>query len=204
MLFSDTYFTIDEPSTGLYKEKGSKFIARALPVKSESEVKAVLEALRKEYFDARHHCYAYVIGADKSAWRMNDDGEPSGTAGRPIHGQILSFDLTNVLVVVIRYFGGTKLGVSGLIQAYKTATQDALSQARIVEKTVNEVYQLKFKYPAMNDVMRIIKEENLLLLDNQYDIECSITYKVRQMKADDVNAKFRKTYDNEIIYLRTE
>ncbi len=204
MLFSDTYLTIDEPSTGLYKEKGSKFIARALPVKSESEVKAALEALRKEFFDARHHCFAYILGADKSAWRMNDDGEPSGTAGRPIHGQILSFDLTNVLVVVIRYFGGTKLGVSGLIQAYKTATQDALSQARIVEKTVNEVYQLKFKYPAMNDVMRIIKEENLLLLDNQYDIECSITYMVRRMKADDVNSKFRKTYDNEIIYLRTE
>lgn len=203
MLFEDTYKTITQPSSGLYKEKGSKFIALAYPVTAEDGVKHILEDLRKEYYDARHHCYAYILGPDKSAWRINDDGEPSGTAGKPIHGQILSFDLTNILIVVIRYFGGTKLGVSGLINAYKSAAKDALSQAEIVEKTVNEIYRLEFPYELMNDVMRIIKEEDLHMIDNQYDNSCTITYSIRKNEADRVKTRLQKTHVNKITYLQT-
>lgn len=204
MLFDDTYYTITSRSTGLYKEKGSKFIAFAIPVLNETEVKAELERLRKEYYDARHHCYAYVTGFDKSSWRVNDDGEPSGTGGRPIHGQIQSKDLTNILLVVVRYFGGIKLGVSGLINAYKTAAADALAQAEIVEKTVNEIYELKFDYEAMNDIMKIVKDDGLLLLDTQFDLKCSLTYKIRKREADRVNGKFRKTYNCKVIYIKSE
>ncbi len=203
MLFEDTYKTITQASSGLYKEKGSKFIALAYPVTGEGEVKQLLEDLRKEYYDARHHCYAYILGPDRSAWRVNDDGEPSGTGGKPIHGQILSFDLTNVLIVVIRYFGGTKLGVSGLINAYKSAAKDALSQAEIVEKTVNEIYRLEFPYELMNDVMRIIKEEDLHMIDNQYDNSCTITYSIRKNEADRVKTRLQKTHVNNITYLQT-
>jgi uncharacterized YigZ family protein len=204
MLFDDTYRTINSQSTGLYKEKGSKFIAIASPVKDDIEVKSVLERLRKEYYDARHHCYAYVLGFDKSSWRANDDGEPSGTAGRPIHGQIQSYDLTNVLIVVVRYFGGIKLGVSGLINAYKTAAADALSQADIQERTVNEIYELRFNYEAMNDIMKIVKDDGLLLLNTQFDLECNLTYKIRKKDADKVNEKFRKSYGSKVIYLKSE
>lgn len=204
MLFEDTYHTISSRTTGLYKEKGSKFIAFAIPVKDENEVKNELEQIRKDYYDARHHCYAYVIGFDKSAWRANDDGEPSGTAGRPIYGQLQSKDLTNVLIVVVRYFGGIKLGVSGLINAYKSAAADALDQADIIEKTVDEIYELKFNYDAMNDIMKIVKDDGLLLINTQFDLECSLTYKIRKKEADRVNEKFRKTYRCKIIYLKSE
>lgn len=203
MLFEDSYKTITETCTGLYKEKGSKFIAIAIPVVNEESVKQKLAELRKEYYDARHHCYSYVLGPDKSAWRINDDGEPSGTAGKPIHGQILSFDLTNILIVVIRYFGGTKLGVSGLITAYKTAAKDALLQAEIIEKTVNEVYMLEFPYEVMNEVMRIIKEENLHIIDNQFNNSCIITYSIRKNEADRIKYRFLKTHENKITYLET-
>lgn len=203
MLFEDTYKTITQTSSGLYKEKGSKFIAMAYPVSNEEAVKQILVELKKEHFNARHHCYAYVLGPDKSAWRVNDDGEPSGTAGRPIHGQIQSFDLTNILIVVVRYFGGTKLGVSGLITAYKTAAKDALSHAEIIEKTVNEVYKLEFPYEEMNDVMRIIKEENLQIIDNQYDDACIIIYSIRKNEADRIKYRFMKTNVNHITYLLT-
>lgn len=204
MLFEDTYYTISCRSTGLYKEKGSKFIALAIPVKDEQEVKNELDQIRKDYYDARHHCYAYIIGFDKSAWRANDDGEPSGTAGRPIYGQLQSKDLTNVLIVVVRYFGGIKLGVSGLINAYKSAAADALTQADIIEKTVNEIYELKFNYDAMNDIMKIVKDDGLQLLNTQFDLECSLTYIIRKKDADRVNEKFRKTYRCKIIYLKSE
>lgn len=203
MLFEDTYKTITQPSSGLYKEKGSKFIALAYPVTGEDGVKKILEDLRKEYYDARHHCFAYILGPDRAAWRMNDDGEPSGTGGKPIHGQILSFDLTNILIVVIRYFGGTKLGVSGLINAYKSAAKDALSQAEIVEKTVNEIYKLEFPYELMNDVMRIIKEEDLQMIDNQFNNSCTITYSIRKNEADRVKIRLLKTHVNKITYLKT-
>ena len=203
MLFDDTYKTITQESSGLYKEKGSKFIALAYPVSNEDEVKEILAELKKEYYNARHHCYAYVLNPDKSAWRVNDDGEPSGTGGRPIHGQIQSFDLTNILIVVVRYFGGTKLGVSGLINAYKAAAQDALSQAEIIEKTVNEVYKLEFPYEEMNDVMRIIKDENIDILDNQYDEACIITYSIRKNEADRIKFRFMKTNVIQVTYLLT-
>jgi len=204
MLFDDTYKTISEPSTGIYKEKGSKFIAIATPVVSEDEVKTVLDSLRKEYYDARHHCYAYILGFDKSAWRANDDGEPSGTAGRPIHGQLLSHDLTNTLLVVVRYFGGIKLGVSGLINAYKSAAADALSNAQIVERTVNEIYEVNFDYESMNDIMKIMKEDDVQIINTNFDLKCKIIYKIRRKYADDINAKIRKTNKSSIIYLRSE
>lgn len=202
MLFEDTYKTLKERCTGLFKEKGSKFIAWAVPVKTEEEVKLVLEDFRKEYYDARHHCYAYILGPDKSAWRANDDGEPSGTAGKPIHGQLLSFDLTNVLIVVIRYFGGTKLGVSGLINAYKTAAREAIISGKIIELTVNEVYKIEFPYESMNEIMRIIKEESAQIIDNQFINNCIITYTIRKRDADKVNLRLRKTYAAKITYLK--
>lgn len=202
MLFEDTYKTLEERCTGLFKEKGSKFIAWAVPVKTEEEVKLVLEDFRKEYYDARHHCYAYILGPDKSAWRANDDGEPSGTAGKPIHGQLLSFDLTNVLIVVIRYFGGTKLGVSGLINAYKTAAREAIISGKIIELTVNEVYKIEFPYESMNEIMRIIKEESAQIIDNQFINNCIITYTIRKRDADKVNLRLRKTYAAKITYLK--
>jgi uncharacterized YigZ family protein len=182
MEIKDTYKTIAMQSQGLYKEKGSKFIALAYPVLLEEDVKDILSDLRKQYHDARHHCYAYVIGYNGENWRANDDGEPSSTAGKPIHGQILSRELTNTLVVVIRYFGGTKLGVSGLINAYKTAAAEALDANEIIERTVNDIYKVTFAYPATNEVMRLIKEEDLPVIDQQFDSSCAVTLGIRQTK----------------------
>jgi uncharacterized YigZ family protein len=179
-MFDDTYQTIAAPAEGLYKEKGSKFLAFAFPVHDENEVKALLESKRKEYFDARHHCYAYILGADKAAYRINDDGEPSGTAGKPIHGQLMSLDLTDTLVVVIRYFGGIKLGVSGLINAYRTAARDALEHAHIVQKTIDVLYRVSFQYEQMNDVMRILKQFDLVPCHQQFDLQCSLEFSVRR------------------------
>lgn len=155
---NDTFKSISGSSEGLYKEKGSKFLAFAYPVVSEEEVRTVLDRIRKEYYDARHHCYAYRLGLTGNVWRYNDDGEPSSTAGRPIYGQILSRELSDVLIVVVRYFGGTKLGVPGLIRAYKTAAADALDHARTVEKVASERYAVTFDYVAMDRVMRILKD----------------------------------------------
>ncbi|WP_242927692.1 IMPACT family protein [Pontibacter vulgaris] len=176
----DTYRTIAAPSEGLYKEKGSKFIALAYPVYSEEDVKEHLTELRKKYFDARHHCYAYSLGADKSRYRANDDGEPNHSAGDPILGQIRSADLSNVLVVVVRYFGGTKLGVSGLIHAYKTATAEAIANATIIEKHETALLQVHFTYPQMNDVMGLVKEYELAVRDQQFELECQMTLEVRK------------------------
>lgn len=204
MLFEDTYKTIESESSGLYKEKGSKFIALAYPVKSESEVKEIIDQIKKKYYDARHHCYAYVLGFDKSAWRVNDDGEPSGTAGKPIHGQLLSYDLTNTLLVVIRYFGGTKLGVSGLINAYKQAARDALQNATIIEKTINEVYKLSFPFESMNDAMKIVKDFGLQIVDSNYDSNAYIIYKIRLNDAQKVIAKIKTSYRFDLIYIKSE
>ena len=179
-MFDDTYRTLAAPAEGLYKEKGSKFLAFAYPVHSTDEVKAHLEQLRKDYFDARHHCYAYILGPRKDAFRSNDDGEPSGTGGRPIHGQLLSADLTDTLIVVVRYFGGILLGASGLANAYKTAAHDAIDHATVIERTIDECYRLRFKYESMNDVMRILKDFDLKPLNPQYDMECSLEVSVRQ------------------------
>ena len=203
MLFEDTYRTISSNYEGSYKEKGSKFIAFAIPSENEVEVKQHLEKIRKQYHDARHHCYAYRLGADKSAQRMNDDGEPSGTAGRPIFGQILSNDLTNILIVVIRYFGGTKLGVSGLINAYRTATKEALGNAKIITKTINDIYEIDFKYDRMNNVMKIVKDDALDMLESRFEMDCSIKFAVRKKFSQSVYDKFTKINNLKIKYLYT-
>lgn len=179
-MFDDTYKILAAPSEGLYKEKGSKFLAFAYPVRTLDEVKGHLEQLRKDYFDARHHCYAYILGPNKDVWRANDDGEPSGTGGRPIHGQLLSADLTDTLIVVVRYFGGILLGASGLANAYKTAARDAIDHATVIEKTIDVRYSLHFAYEAMNDVMRILKEFDLKPESQQFDLDCSLEVSVRQ------------------------
>lgn len=190
MIFEDTYKTIRSVSKGIYRDKGSRFIAFAIPVSSQSEIKPILEDYRKEYHDARHHCFAYMIGYDKSIWRSNDDGEPSGTAGKPILGQINSNDLTNILIIVVRYFGGTLLGVSGLITAYRSAAAEAISSAEITERIVREYYRLIFPYPSMNDVMKIIKEENLIQSDQVFELDCNIRIGIRLSAKDQVLSRF--------------
>lgn len=179
-MFDDTYRTIAAPAEGLYKEKGSKFLSFAYPVHNIDDVKQHLEQLRKDYFDARHHCYAYILGANKDAFRANDDGEPSGTGGRPIHGQLLSADLTNTLIVVVRYFGGILLGASGLANAYKTAAREAIDHATIVERTIDVRYNLHFAYESMNDVMRILKDYDIKPENTNYGLDCSLEVAVRQ------------------------
>ena len=191
-MFNYTYRTIAKESEGLYKEKGSRFIALAYPVRTEEEVKQHVADVKKKYYDARHHCYAYILGANKDAYRMNDDGEPSGTAGRPIHGQLLSKDLTDTLIIVIRYFGGIKLGVSGLINAYKTAAKDALDNNTIVEKFVEEDYQLRFPPLSMNKVMQLLKRETVKITDQQYDTDCIIRFTVQKRDADNLLEALRK------------
>ena len=176
----DTYKTITEVSEGTYTEKRSKFIAIALPVRTLKEIKVHLEAYQKKYYDARHVCYAYMLGHERKDFRANDNGEPSGTAGKPILGQINSYGLTDVLIVVIRYFGGIKLGTSGLIQAYKAAAIEAIQAARIIEKTVDEEITFFFEYPFMNSVMRIVKEEEPSIVRQGYEHDCSMTLRIRK------------------------
>ena len=167
----DTYKTITEPSEGIYTEKRSKFIAIALPVSTHEEIKTHLETYQKKYYDARHVCYAYMLGHERTDFRANDNGEPSGTAGKPILGQINSNELTDILIIVVRYFGGIKLGTSGLIVAYKAAAAEAIATATIVEKTVDDEVTVLFEYPFMNDVMRIVKEEEPEILRQSYDMD---------------------------------
>lgn len=192
MLAEDIYHTIAGPSEGLYKEKGSKFLAYAWPVESEEAIKEHVSELKTRYYDARHHCYAWQLGTDGMNFRANDDGEPSGTAGKPIHGQIRSHELTNVLIVVVRYFGGTKLGTSGLIHAYKTAAADALAQAVVVEKTVNTQFTLRFPYEAMNDVMRVVKEEEPQIIEQSFDLSCVMTLVIRLSQAEQLRSRLEK------------
>jgi uncharacterized YigZ family protein len=187
----DTYKTIEVKAEGLYKEKGSKFISYAYPIKTEEEAKEIMHALKKEFYDARHHCYAYRLGPKGETYRMNDDGEPSSTAGRPIYGQLLSFEVTNILVAVIRYFGGTKLGVSGLINAYQDATADALKQATIVEKTVDIHYNVTFGYTMLNDVMKVVKDEQPTIVKQEFDNSCAIQMCIRKSRAEVLEKKLR-------------
>jgi len=179
-------------SEGLYKEKGSKFIAFAHPVNTVDEAKAYLEKYRKDYYDARHVCYAYSIGPEGEEYRANDDGEPSGTAGRPILGQIQSFGLTNILVVVIRYFGGTLLGTGGLVVAYKAATAAALTAAVIMEKTVNQDFKFRFEFPFMNDVMRIVKNLDAQIVEQGYEMDCIMHLRIRKNDAPRLEAALEK------------
>ena len=199
----DTYKMLATPGEGLYKEKGSKFIAKAFTVRSEDEVKKALTEIKKTYFDARHHCYAYMIGPEMKNFRSSDDGEPSGTAGKPILNQILSKELTNVCVVVVRYFGGIKLGVSGLINAYKTAARDALDNAQIVEKTVNDVYSLQFAYPLMNEVMRVMKEANLEQQNPRFEMDCYLEFSTRKNDAEKIVSKFKNIFGVTVSYIKT-
>ncbi|REA62356.1 YigZ family protein [Dyadobacter luteus] len=179
MLFDDTYKTIEVPSEGFFKDKGSKFLSYAYPVRNETEVKALLLNLRELHPKAVHHCYAYRFGLDRMSYRMSDDGEPSGTAGRPILNTLYSRDVTNLLVVVVRYFGGTLLGVPGLINAYKTATEYALDEAQVVVNHFFECYELSFEYIRMNDVMRIVKEMELPVRSQNFEMQCTMVLEVR-------------------------
>ena len=174
----DLYRTIESPSEGQFKDKGSRFLAFAFPVYHEQETKQQIAELKKQYHDARHHCYAWRLGADMDHYRVNDDGEPSGSAGKPILGQIHSRELTQILVVVVRYFGGTLLGVGGLINAYRSAAAAALDQAVIVEKKVEEQLVIEYGYDEMNAVMKVIKDFNLGFENKQFDMECSLTVRV--------------------------
>lgn len=191
-MFEDTYHTIESITEGVFRAKGSKFISIAIPITSENEIKEKLGEIKKKYFDARHFCYAYILGFDKSVYRINDDGEPSGTAGRPIYGQLLSKDLTNILVVVVRYFGGTKLGVSGLIQAYKEATKDALEAAKIIEKTVDESYLVTLEYEQMNKVMQILKNDYVKITNQSFQDGYTIEFVIRKREADKIVFELRK------------
>ncbi len=182
---NDKYLTIAQPSEGIYKEKGSRFLAFAYPVFNLDEIKEIISQAEKKYHDARHCCYAWKLGLADDNFRFNDDGEPSGTAGRPIYGQILSNNLTNILVVVVRYFGGIKLGTSGLIVAYKTATADAIANANIVEQYVQNTFDVHFPYAAMNDVMKVVKDASLEVLNQQFDLSCSCRLRMRQAIAAD-------------------
>lgn len=191
-MFEDSYKTIAKPAEGSYSEKRSKFLAYAFPVQSEQEVKQRLAEIQKKHWDARHHCYAYILGAHKDAYRMNDNGEPSGTAGRPIYGQLLSKDLTNTLVIVVRYFGGIKLGVSGLQNAYKVAAKEALDAAVIEERTVQETYRVTFEYVKMNDIMQILKDPEVQVIDRQSYMQCIYTISVRQRESDRITEALKK------------
>ena len=188
----DSYLTIAEPAEAIYKERSSKFLTYAYPVESEAEIKELLDALRKQYYDATHHCYAYRLGAHGEMFRANDDGEPSGTAGKPILGQLLSANLTNCLVVVVRYFGGTKLGVSGLIQAYKESTAEVIAVSKIIEKTVDRVVKIDFDYTSMNGVMRIVKEMNPRIDEQVFDNICKMSLRIRESETDILTAKLSK------------
>ena len=188
----DSYLTIDGPAEAIFKEKSSKFLCYAYHVESEKDVAAYLEPLRKRYYDATHHCYAWRIGPFGEQFRANDDGEPSSTAGKPILGQLLSRDVTNCLIVVVRYFGGTKLGVPGLIAAYKESAAAVLDAANIVERTVDTHIKIDFSYIVMNDVMRIIKEEQPTIDEQIFDNLCTIKLSIRNSKADIILGRLRK------------
>lgn len=188
----DTYLTLARPSEAVYKEKKSQFLAFAYPVQTETEVKDRLQALRKKYYDARHHCYAYVLGENKATFRANDDGEPNHSAGDPILGQIRARNLTQVLVVVVRYFGGVKLGVGGLVQAYKAAASEALAQAEILEKVMTCPLQVQFDYIRLNEVMKVVKEYELEIVEQQFESTCFMRVQVRKKWEEEVKTKLEK------------
>ena len=204
-MFDDTYKTISEKAEGLFKDKGSRFIGLAFPIKSEAEVKEILAEIKKKYYDATHHCYAYYIGHIGSpSVRMNDDGEPSGTAGRPIYGQILSSELKNVLVVVVRYFGGTKLGVSGLINAYKETAKITITNAKIEERKIKDVYKIEFEYPLINNVMQVLKNEEIEIKGTSYyGNNVVITFEVAWTKKEEISKQFSNIHGVKQMYVAT-
>ncbi len=192
------YKTVVKPSEGLYREKGSKFISLLEHVESEQECMDFLHRVKKEYHDARHHCYAYRIDPENEMYRSQDDGEPSGSAGKPILNQVLSYELYNVMIIVVRYFGGTKLGVSGLINAYKTSTREAIDSARIVVRHLTRLYELRFDYPRMNDVMRVIKEEKLKIMDQDFSLSCFIKIEIKKNQLEKIILRIENLRDVEM------
>ncbi|WP_455673233.1 IMPACT family protein [Phocaeicola sp.] len=199
MTQEDTYKTITNITEAVYTEKRSKFIAIAIPVRTLEEIKQHLETYQKKYYDARHVCYAYMLGHERKNFRANDNGEPSGTAGKPILGQINSNELTDLLIVVVRYFGGIKLGTSGLIVAYKAAAAEAIANAEIIEKTVDEEIAVSFEYPFMNDIMRIVKEEEPEILEQTYDMDCIMKLRIRQSMMGKLRARLEKVETARIL-----
>ncbi|PLX15040.1 MAG: YigZ family protein [Salinivirgaceae bacterium] len=188
----DLYRTIKSPSKGSFKDRGSKFFAFAYPIETEDEFKENMQVLKKEYHDARHHVYAFRLGSDKKTYRASDDGEPSNSSGPPVLGQIQSYDLTNVMIVVVRYFGGTKLGVPGLINAYRSAAADAIENAKIIEKTEEKTVRIQFEYPDMNNVMRIIKDQDLNIINQDFQLACIIDLSVRLRDIEQVLERVNK------------
>jgi uncharacterized YigZ family protein len=203
MLFDDTYRTIAAPAEGIFKDRGSKFFAYAYPLTSEDQVKVLVNALRTEHSKARHFCWALRLSPNRSIFRLQDDGEPSGTAGRPILNTILSEDLTNILIVVVRYFGGTLLGVPGLINAYKSASIQAISAAVIIESTLNDVYEVTFPYLGMNDVMRIVKDEQPEIMSQTFDNDCCMQLSIRKSSLNLILSKLEKIAQLSMKYLYT-
>jgi len=188
----DLYKTIKEKAEGTYSEKRSKFLAFAIPVSTVDEVKQLVAEYQKKYFDARHVCYAYMLGAERTEFRTNDNGEPSGTAGKPILGQINSNELTNILIIVVRYFGGIKLGTSGLIIAYRMAAAEAINAAEIIEKTVDEDVTFMFEYPLMNDVMKVVKDLEPEIVSQQFDMDCQMTLRIRKGEMERLKERLEK------------
>jgi uncharacterized YigZ family protein len=203
VLFDDSYLEVVGTSKGLFNDKGSKFIAYAFSVRTEKDIKERLAEVKKLEYAARHHCYAYILNPDKSAQRDSDDGEPSNTAGKPILGQLLSRDLTNTLIVVVRYFGGVKLGVSGLINAYREAASEALNQITIKKRFVKDVFAVHFKYPEMNTVMRIVKEHDLKIISQDFELECALTFSVKKSQSEKIQSIFAQNHLLSLEYLKT-
>lgn len=195
----DTYRTIRDLSEGYYTEKRSRFLSFALPVRTPDEVKTQLDIYRKKYYDARHVCWAYMLGPDRTTFRANDDGEPSSTAGKPILGQINSNNLTDILIIVVRYFGGIELGTSGLIVAYRTAAAEAIAAARIEERTVDETITITFEYPHLNSVMRIVKEDKPDVLAQSFELTCEMTLRIRQSRMDALKSRLLKVDSLRIV-----
>ena len=195
----DTYRTIRDLSEGYYTEKRSRFLSFALPVRTPDEVKTQVDAYRKKYYDARHICWAYMLGPDRTTFRANDDGEPSSTAGKPILGQINSNNLTDILIIVVRYFGGIELGTSGLIVAYRTAAAEAIAAAHIEERSVDETITITFEYPHLNSVMRIVKEDKPDVLAQSFELTCEMTLRIRQSRMDALKSRLLKVDSLRIV-----
>ena len=203
MLFEDSYQEVVASSEGLFTDKGSKFIAYAFHVKDEDDVKSRIAEIKQKEYAARHHCYAYILNPDKSAQRDSDDGEPSNTAGKPILGQILSNNLTNTLIIVVRYFGGVNLGVGGLINAYRNAAAAALENIVIEQRVVKEVFSVYFQYPEMNNVMRIVKDLNLNVIEQNFELECQLTFSIRKSQSEKMQSIFALNHKLKLAYQKT-
>jgi uncharacterized YigZ family protein len=190
----DSYKTIAAKSEGLFKDKGSRFVAYAFPVTTEDEIREHLVQVKKEHHSARHHCYAWRLGAEEPAFRIHDGGEPSSTAGKPILGQLIHFEVTNVLLVVVRYFGGVLLGTGGLINAYRSAAADTLSNAEIITKIIEKKFRLKFTYNELNDVMQAVKQENLTVVNTVFEVDCQLDFTVRESESNRIYNFFNQMY----------